>query len=111
MPLQPPTPPTRYLLTSAVIPSPGGYRYQLLSPEEARVWLTRVPWVSRVGYLETARYIERTLGVRCLLSGCTVSAGPGGHAPRLLHAQPELDSLQPTPVSVLAQVNIRLLIE
>jgi len=80
MPLKPPTPPTRYLLASAVITSPGGYRYWLVSPEEARVWLARGPWVSRVGYPETARHIEHTLGVRCLVSREITRLRPGDEA-------------------------------
>lgn len=67
MPLESPMlPPVRYVLTSAIITSPGVYRYQLVSIKEARAWLTHGPWVSRVGYPQIARYIARTLG--CIVS-------------------------------------------
>src|SRR6266704_3744132 len=33
---------------------------------------------------------------------CLVPAGAGGHASRLLHAQPELDPLQPASLPILA---------
>lgn len=58
----------RYILNTAVIPAPGLYRYELIEPAEARVWLAAGPWASRVGYGNTRAYIERKLGVRCELS-------------------------------------------
>src|SRR6266403_5315649 len=39
---------------------------------------------------------------RCPMDRCIVPAGTGGHASRLLHAQPELDSLQPASLPMLA---------
>src|SRR2546430_1280330 len=39
---------------------------------------------------------------RCPLDRCTVPAGAGGHASRLLHAQPQLDPLQPASLPMLA---------
>src|SRR4029077_3270677 len=39
---------------------------------------------------------------RCPMDRCIVPAGAGGHASRLLHAQPELDSLQPASLPILA---------
>src|SRR5215470_10972882 len=41
---------------------------------------------------------------RCPMDRCLVLAGAGGHASRLLHAQPELDLLQPASLPVLATV-------
>src|SRR5215510_2402490 len=39
---------------------------------------------------------------RCPMDRCLVLAGAGGHASRLLHAQPELDPLQPASLPMLA---------
>src|SRR5882724_10677151 len=39
---------------------------------------------------------------RCPMDRCIVPAGAGGHASRLLHAQPQLDPLQPASLPVLA---------
>src|SRR5882724_3541628 len=39
---------------------------------------------------------------RCPMDRCIVPAGTGGHAMRLLHAQPELDLLQPASLPILA---------
>lgn len=88
MPLESPMlPPVRYVLTSAIITSPGVYRYQLVSIKEARAWLTHGPWVSRVGYPQIARYIARTLGVHCLVSRDITQLRPGdeGLVVRLTH--------------------------
>src|SRR6266852_3870452 len=39
---------------------------------------------------------------RCPMDRCIVPAGAGGHASRLLHAQPQLDPLQPASLLMLA---------
>src|SRR6266478_4366011 len=39
---------------------------------------------------------------RCPMDRCIVPAGAGGHASRLLPAQPELDPLQPASLPILA---------
>src|SRR6266571_5674441 len=38
---------------------------------------------------------------RCPMDRCIVPVGAGGHASRLLHAQPELDPLQPASLPML----------
>jgi len=58
----------RYLLNSAVITSEGVYEYRLVSPTEAREWLRAGGWESRIGYPQTAEWIERLSGVRPPLS-------------------------------------------
>jgi hypothetical protein len=50
----------RYILDSAVISSPGQYRYELIAVEEARVWIHTGPWQSHVGYPRTVAHIRRS---------------------------------------------------
>ena len=64
-------------MNSAVIPQPGVYRYTIISAADARAWLAAGPWQSRVGYGETARYIERKLSVACPLSRQVTRMAPG----------------------------------
>ena len=45
----------RYILNSAVITSPGTYTYRLISLDEAKKWLSKGPFVSTLGYQETAQ--------------------------------------------------------
>jgi hypothetical protein len=54
----------RYLIDIAVITSPGLYRYELVSVQEARTWLHAGKWESRVGYGETARWLDTVGGDR-----------------------------------------------
>jgi len=58
----------RYLLNSAVITSEGVYEYRLVTPREAADWVRRGGWVSRIGYPQTAEWIERLAGIRPPLS-------------------------------------------
>jgi len=59
---------TRYLLNSAVITSEGVYEYRLVTPQEATEWIRQGDWVSRIGYPQTADWIEQLAGVRPALS-------------------------------------------
>ena len=52
----------RYILNSAVITSPGLYRYRLLGVEEARRWLGEGDVYSTIGYEETAEAFRRVFG-------------------------------------------------
>ncbi len=52
----------KYILNSAVITSPGIYEYRLISADEARNWLTRGPFESTLGYIETAEALSQLLG-------------------------------------------------
>jgi len=63
----------RYVMNSAVIPQPGTYRYEAIPVSAAKTWLQAGPWESHVGYPETARYVERRLGVPCPLSRTAVT--------------------------------------
>jgi len=71
---------TRYLLNSAVLGEPGLYRYDRVSTDEARSWLLRSGWQSRIGYPENARVISLLAGVRCPLSRDRVTMAPGDEA-------------------------------
>ena len=71
----------RYVLSSAVIPGPGVYRYTLMPVADARVWLgAGGPWESRVGLAATALYIERVLGVKVPVLRVIVRLRPGDEA-------------------------------
>ena len=60
----------RYLLNSAVMAagSFGVYRYTEASAEELAEFLASKPYISRVGYPETAAFVERVTGIRPPLS-------------------------------------------
>ena len=71
----------RYVLSSAVIPGPGVYRYTLMSVVDAQVWVgAGGPWASRVGLAEAALYIERVLGVKVPVLRGIVRLRPGDEA-------------------------------
>ena len=53
----------RYALNTAVITTPGLYRYRLLSRNEARAWWLAAPVDCRIGYLETCMALARVLDV------------------------------------------------
>ena len=90
----------RYVLSNAVLTSPGLYRYGLVSVEAARVWIHAGPWQSQVRYLETARHIREVLGVEIRLSRGITRMKPGDEAlvvrrnyrpqdPRMKRTQPQ----------------------
>jgi len=54
----------RFVLSSAVISTPGHYAYALLSAAQAATWLARGEAVSCVGYDVTADAMGTLLGVR-----------------------------------------------
>ena len=70
----------RYILNSAIIGRPGHYEYKLLTELEAEVWLTQGRVVTRVGYRETAKFIEDRFGVRCPLNREPIAMQPGDEA-------------------------------
>jgi len=55
----------RYILNSAVITSPGTYTYRLISLDEAKKWLSKGPFVSTLGYQETAMALTALTDVPC----------------------------------------------
>lgn len=70
----------KYLINSAVITNPGLYRYELVSPAFAAAWVRARGWVSRIGYAETADYIERLSGIRPGISREASPMEPGDEA-------------------------------
>jgi hypothetical protein len=70
----------RYILNSAVVTSPGDYRYTLLTVEEAREWLQRGPYQSTVTYEETAQLASAMLGATITPKRITVRMKPGDEA-------------------------------
>ncbi len=58
----------KYILNSAVITSPGEYRYRLINADEARKW-AEGGFLSTVGYEQTADALTQTTARR---------SGPGG---------------------------------
>jgi hypothetical protein len=79
---------TRWLLNSAVLPAGayGIYRYTAATVEELRAYVGQ-PYVSRIGYPETAEVIERWTGVRPALSHETspLAVGDTAMVVRLRH--------------------------
>lgn len=73
---------TRYLLNSAVIPvgADGIYDYHTLSQAEAVDWLTTHQFTSRIGYQNTADFIERISNVRVEISRAASEFLPGDEA-------------------------------
>jgi len=70
----------RYILNSAVLTAPGTYQYRLIGAEEAREWALAGPFVSRVGYAETAQFIRDLTGVEPELSREESKMEPGDEA-------------------------------
>lgn len=54
----------RYIINSAVITTQGLYDYQLITPDEARKWLSSGDFESTIGYQETADALEALTGVK-----------------------------------------------
>lgn len=71
----------RYLLNSAVIAASafGDYRYEPASVAELRAFLLG-DFASRIGYQQTADYIERATGIKVVLSRETSVMQPGDTA-------------------------------
>jgi hypothetical protein len=70
----------RYILNSAVITSPGIYAYRLVSPDEARAWAQAGPFISTIGYAETAAFAAELLGVPVPTNRTTVRMEPDDEA-------------------------------
>lgn len=70
----------KYLLNSAVITSPGVFRYELLSPDEARQWAASGEFVSSIGYEETALALSCLLDQTVTVNRVTVKMEPGDQA-------------------------------
>lgn len=62
----------RYILNSAVITSPGCYIYNLITPDEAREWIKQGPFLSTIGYQETAKVLSEMLGIEIQVNRITI---------------------------------------
>lgn len=56
--------PSRYILNSAVITTPGLYNYILIDAEKAQKWLADGNFDSTIGYQETCDALEKLSGVK-----------------------------------------------
>jgi Domain of unknown function (DUF1874) len=77
----------RYVFNSAIIGRPGHYEYKLLTELEGEAWLREGRFVSRVGNLQTTKFIEDRFGVHCPQSREPISmvAGDEGLVVRLVY--------------------------
>lgn len=69
----------KYLLNSAVITSPGEYRYRLITPEEARQW-DGGQAISTIGYEQTADALSQLLGRPVRVDRRTITQQVGDEA-------------------------------
>jgi hypothetical protein len=69
----------KYILNSAVITSPGEYRYRLINAGEARKW-AEGGFVSTVGYEQTADALTQLLGVPVPVDRRTITMQAGDEA-------------------------------
>jgi len=69
----------KYILNSAVITSPGDYRYRIITADEARQW-AEGGFVSTVGYEQTAEALGQLLGVPVPVDRKTITMSPGDEA-------------------------------
>lgn len=69
----------KYILNSAVVTSPGDYRYALISPDDARQWASS-GFTSTVGYEQTAEALTTLLGQPVPVDRRTITMAPGDEA-------------------------------
>jgi hypothetical protein len=70
----------RYILNSAVITAPGTYEYRVIDRNLARAWAGQGPFVSTIGYPETAAFAGEILDVPVPANRIMVSMVPGDEA-------------------------------
>lgn len=70
----------RYILNSAVITTPGLYRYRLISKEEMIDWLKKGNWFSTIGYQETADVFEKISGFQVFVNRIQIRMEKGDEA-------------------------------
>lgn len=73
---------THWLLNSAVIAvgGDGTYTYQTITKSQAITWLRLHQFVSRIGYPDNQRFIEKISGVKVALSRDESLLQPGDEA-------------------------------
>lgn len=69
----------KYILNSAVITSPGDFRYRLIPVDEARQW-AEGGFISTVGYEQTAEALTQLLGVPVPVDRRTITMQAGDEA-------------------------------
>ena len=69
----------KYILNSAVLTSPGDYRYRLVTADEARQWADG-GFISTVGYEQTAEALTQLLGVPVPVDRRTIAMQSGDEA-------------------------------
>lgn len=70
----------RYILNSAVVPTPGRYRDRLVTVDDARAWLAAGHWHSTIGYEETAKALEELCAVDIPVDRKVIRMEAGGKA-------------------------------
>lgn len=70
----------RYLLNSAVLTAFGAYMYVPLSVEAAQAWLAAGPYLSTIGYAETAEALAQLTGVPVAVNRQTIAMVGGDEA-------------------------------
>jgi hypothetical protein len=97
----------RYVLNSAVLTTFGCYEYEALT-DGARAWLQDGPFLSTVGYQETARALTTLTGVEVLVNRRTIQMEVGDEALVFrLVLPPGAQRLEPTAKGVLGAEFIR----
>lgn len=70
----------RFILSSAVLTSPGTYRYRLATLPEARQWVEAGPFHSTIRYRETASALSALVGRKVEARDEIVTMQPGDEA-------------------------------
>ena len=70
----------RYILNSAVITAPGVYKYTKIGEDWAWAWLVSGPYVSAIGYAETAEALTKLMGRDIPANRIHVEMQPGDEA-------------------------------
>jgi len=72
--------PRYYILNSAVVTSPGTYKYCLISLNDAKAWLDSRSWYSTIGYEQTATALEELTGIHIPVNREIITMQPGDEA-------------------------------
>jgi len=70
----------RYILNSAVITSEGIYSYKRITVEEAKEWIKKGPYISTIGYEETALVLSEMLGIKIDVNRIVIEMEKGDEA-------------------------------
>ncbi|MEM0288102.1 MAG: DUF1874 domain-containing protein [Nitrososphaerota archaeon] len=70
----------RYILNSAVITSYGTYVYEPMTVEEAKRWAKNGPFISTIGYEETAAVLSQLLQIPIQVNRTTIKMEVGDEA-------------------------------